>query len=191
MNENENNNFVSQQSNNQIVGFDQLTGKPIFNGGIESQNQSNINDKETIEQKKVSKGVFIFQFALSFLVWNFVLLFVFELLIGSVVYQLFKNNAIMYILIYNILWIISSVGQIFITYWFNKSKTVEEYQLNSSRKIILILFYVFIIYINKGYILKLMDYNMILGSIMLILHMIIIWFVNDKLFYKYWGINRF
>lgn len=185
--DNGNNNFKNKQDNPQIIGFNQLTGQPIFNSGIESKNQANTKEKKIIEQKKVSKGKFILHIALSFGLWNLIISFVFNLLMSSVINKIFGSNLIIYILIYNILWILSSVCQIFITYWFNKFKTVEEYQLRSAKNIVLILFYIFIIYLNRANISYLMDYNMILQSVMLVIHVVVIWLVNNKVFYKYWG----
>jgi len=182
-------NNQSLNNQNQIIGFDQLTGEPIFNSGIESKITT--VESKTMEQKKISKGKFILHIVLSFGLWNFFILFIFNFLMNSIVYELFKNNLVIYTFAYNILWILSTVVQIFMTYWFNKFKTVEEYQLRSCKNIFLFIFYILIIYINKANILVFIDYNMILGIVLLVLHLIIIYFFNNKVFNKYWGKNSF
>jgi len=187
---NQYNNFNENQETPQIIGFDQLTGQPIFDNGLGVREEK--NEPNNVERKVMSKGKFIFHIFLSFGLWNLITLFIFKILMNGLIYKI--NNAVILLIIFNVLWIGTSVLQIFLTYWFNKFNTPQEYQLRSAKNTNLIMFLIFIIFVNKETIARFFDINTLLSILMgvfLVIHIIAIWFVNEKLFDKYWGVDHF
>lgn len=187
---------MNQDNNNlgnnspKMIGFDPITGQPIFDNGIGSRVEA--KEEPKVEKKVMSKGKFVFHIFLSFGLWNLITLFIFKILMNGLIYKI--NNAVALLIIFNVLWIGASVLQILLTYWFNKFNTPQEYQLRSAKNTNLIMFLILIIFINKETIARFFDINTLLSILMgvfLVIHMIVIWFVNEKLFDKYWGSDSF
>ena len=188
---NEYNNLNENQEAPQIIGFDQLTGQPIFNNGLGVREEK--KESKQVEKKVMSKGKFIFHIFLSLVLWNFITNVIYRFLTYGI-YQLLENNVFICFLIINVLTIGSSALQIFLTYWFNKFNTPQEYQLRSAKNINLIMFLIGLIFINMENIEKIFNGNLIVSIVMgvfLVIHMITIWFVNEKIFDKYWGVDHF
>lgn len=188
---NEYNNLNNKQDNPQIVGFDPITRQPIFDNGLGSRVET--KEESKVEKKVMSKGKFILHIFLSLVLWNFITNVIYKFLTYGI-YQLLKNNTLVCFLIINVLTIGASALQIFLTYWFNKFNTPQEYQLRSTKNINLIMFLISLIFINMENIEKIFNGNLIVSIVMgvfLVIHMITIWFVNEKTFDKYWGVDHF
>ena len=182
----ENNNYENNEP--KMIGFDPITGQPIFDKGLGSVVEK--KEENRIEKKVKSKGKFIFHIFLSFLLWNFIMSFVLGIL-NNVFYEMFKNSAVIYLSIFNLIWIGATILEIFLTYWFNKFNTALEYQLRSIKNINLIMFFILIIFINSDTLGTLFNHYPIIEGVFIVIHMIAIWFVNEKMFDKYWGSDHF
>ena len=169
--------------NEKIIGYDQITGQPIFDTGINSPIKE--ESKEEKEKNVLSKGKLIFHIFLSFLVWNLIFGLGFSFLGTTLLYGLKNINTVLYLVIYNLLWLVSSLLTIFFTYWFNKYNICKEYQLRSVRKICLFMFLIGIIGINSINIKNILNYFPIVESIITVIHIILIWYFNDEMFNKW------
>jgi len=134
-----------------------------------------------IQQKTIGKFKFLIHIFLSFIVWNLIMVFLFKILSGMI-YNLLPNNLILYIIIYNLFWMFSSFAQIMLTYYFNRKYIVLKPQLKTVRTINLFVFYIFILFINVQQILIFIKLNMLVSIVFLLLHIILIWIANKKMF---------
>ncbi len=189
---NENNKMNNQGT--KIIGYDPETREPIYSYSLidDNINFAQQQKEETIEKKTLSKGKFIFSVLVSFLIWNFVSGFLINNLLVQLVFKSFDSVNFpiwvylwVYIFLINAFWILESVLEIYFSYRLNRFKTVEEYQYSSTRNVLLLIFYISILLINKSTISILAGYNPILQYSMLVIHIVVIWFMNKKMFYKW------
>lgn len=133
------------------------------------------------QQKIIGKFKFFMHMCLSFIVWNIIILFLFEIISG-IILKLLPNNLNLYIIIFNLLWMISSFVQIILTYYFNRKHTVLKQQLQAARRTNLFMFYIGILFINFQKIFAFIELNMLISTVLILLHIIVIWKANEKIF---------
>lgn len=147
---------------------------------VNNSSQFNVSNK-----KMLKKGSFIGHIFLSFVVWNFIFGFLFNILVNNFIFNISRTSPMGYSVLFNLFWIIIDFIVMVLVYNFNKKYYILDNECNSSRGIVLILFYVFMVGINISRIIDLMNINLILQIIFVILHMFMIWFFNEKLFRRY------
>ena len=152
----------------------------VVNPEVVSDNTVNVSEK-----KPDSVLSFVGHMAGSFIVWNFITLTIFNSVVQSILLKFFADNVTMAIVGYNVLWTITSVVAVFLTYFFNRKKVLEEKNHKLTKGIMLGIFNFLIIVINYRNMLTHLEYGFGIAVIMILLHVSVIWFLNCKLHEKY------
>lgn len=139
-----------------------------------------------MEKKIISIGKFLFSIIISFLVWDLVTWFVGNLLLGLINNI---NNGILSLVGGFVIWILKSFIIISLTYMNNKNKRVAKYQLEKAKIICLIIFYLFIIGFYITEITNGVISSPIIWSIVTIIHVFLIAFINE-IMYRRWINNE-
>lgn len=134
---------------------------------------------------------------LKFILRGMLCLIVFSLLaytgfnyLGNLLFnKIDEKYYLIYIIGYNITWILISILEMFLIYRVNK-KCLVNGKLNIAKNIYLLLFYLFSIVLNIKVISQLSLINYMLMSIFVLIHICIIWYLNTYLFEKYWKCNK-
>lgn len=132
-----------------------------------------------MEKKIVSKGKFIFNIIISFLVWDLVTWFIGNFALG--ILNKHSDN-IFYALLTYVVWILKSLIIICLTYINNRKKRVAKYELNKVKIINLIIFYGLTIGISISDITETIMTSPLVPIIAIIVHMFLIALVNDIMF---------
>ena len=132
-----------------------------------------------MEKKIVSKGKFIFNILVSFLVWDLVAWFLGNLILGML--NKYSDNIFAALSTY-IVWIIKSTMIIILTYFNNRKKRVAKYELNKVKIINLVIFYILTIGISLSNITESIMSSPLVPIIATIVHMFLIALVNDIMF---------
>ena len=133
-----------------------------------------------MEKKIISKAKFIFDIIISFIIWNFVISILGKLTV-SLINKIISNDIITTFVSYTF-WILKSILIIFLCYLNNKNKRVAKYELEKTKIIILIMFYVFIIGLSMLDITYGVIQNPIVWIPLIIIHMFLIALFNDIMF---------
>lgn len=150
----------------------------------ETVSDNTVNAKE---KKPDSILSFVGHMAGSFIVWNFITLTIFNSVVQSILLKFFSDNVTMAIVGYNVLWTVTSAIAVFLTYFFNRKKVLEEKNYKLTKGIMLGIFNLLIMLINYRNMLTHLEYGFVITVVMILLHACVIWFLNCILHEKYFN----
>lgn len=185
MNDNENQNINNsnqiennEEKNNTLINSEE--NKPLEINGSKTDNE-NPNDT----RKKVSIINYILNVGISFIIWNYVFITIFNIFARSVIVNAFPNNLTLTLILYNLAWILTSVFVIFLSYTSNRKKKIDSENHAKTKYILLAIFYIFIIVTNYQNIINHLQITLVLTMFMMLIHILAIWFTSIKIFNKY------
>lgn len=143
-----------------------------------------------MDKKIISRGKFSLHVVLSFIVWSEIMRFLIIGIVGGWIYSITRNNPVLYLICFNLLWIFESFVVLLLTYIFNRKHRVSDDNLISMRRSLVVIFYILIIIVNNSIFRAGMFINSIVTIIMFVLHMVVIWISNKFLFSKYIANNQ-
>ena len=187
----ENNNLqngIQEPVTLQVANNPEVTN--ISQESIDMQTTSNLSDENNLgNQDKKEKGIVntILHMSASFIVWNYVILTLFNMVIQSILTKFFSDSVNMIIIGYNSLWILTSVISVFLTYYINRKRIIEEKHSKLSKNVMLGVFVLFIMLINYRNLLVHMEYGLVVAIIMILIHVFVLWILNCKLHEKFFN----
>ncbi len=159
----------------------QNNNEEILNQNISNTNQTPSPKINNSDKKVLGTAQFIIHMLLSFIVWDLIINFVFDFISGLFDFGLNINAIIIFT---NLLWIGETAAVMFLTYFFNRKHTVNESSLKNMRLLMLIVFGITIL-INYKFIKGSFYLNSTLTIIFILIHIVLIYFLNHILFKHY------